>query len=326
MHSWEGNPRQLASPDLPPPDYAKTGQQDRSIDPEAGGWRILLAVVVGVLLAVPFATPTARGALAWVAQWLTPREATSTVRNSMISAQEVERFNHLAPQGQAEFLLQSAVSRRTGSTEQIMKRAEGWHGKLQLNPKLNSLLTAAFDNDDLQVRSAAVEVDLAALNLPKIAATVDRLEKKATSGPQSDRVWALWELGLLGSRGVESERIDQMLVSQLQDPNPEVRHWAVEGLAYVAKDEAIEPLLKTMHDDASPTVRERAACGLAQSGMFSKEQRRSTVPKLLEYADDASLDAQTHAWTFHALRDISGQNLPDDAAAWRDWYSRSSGN
>lgn len=312
---------------MPPPDYAKAGQQDRSIDPEAGSWRILLAVLVGVLLAIPFATPTARGAFARVAQWLTPHEAASPARNPrMLSAREVERFNHLGSQGQAEFLLQNAVSRYSGSSEQIMMRADGWHGNLQLNPKLNSLLTEAFDSDDLQVRSAAVELDLAALDLPKTPATVDQLERKATSGPQSQRVWALWEVGLLGSRGIESERIDEMLVSQLQDPNPEVRHWAVEGLAYVGKDEAIEPLLKVLHDDASPLVRERAACGLAESGMFSKEQRRSAVPKLLDYTDDASLDAQTHEWAFHALRDISGQNLPDDAAAWRDWYSRSNGN
>jgi hypothetical protein len=28
---------------------------------------------------------------------------------------------------------------------------------------------------------------------------------------------------------------------------------------------------------------------------------------------------------FHALRDITGQNLPDEAAAWRNWYSSAGG-
>jgi hypothetical protein len=68
-------------------------------------------------------------------------------------------------------------------------------------------------------------------------------------------------------------------------------------------------------------VRERAACSLAQSGMLNEQQRRSVVPKLLDYAEDTSLDAQTHAWVYHALRDITGQNLPPDPAAWRNWYS-----
>ena len=52
---------------------------------------------------------------------------------------------------------------------------------------------------------------------------------------------------------------------------------------------------------------------------------RTAVPRLLDYADDASLDAETRTWVFQALRDITGQTLPHDAAAWRDWYSLSDG-
>jgi hypothetical protein len=73
-----------------------------------------------------------------------------------------------------------------------------------------------------------------------------------------------------------------------------------------------------MHDDAAPLVRERAACSLAESGMFTQEQRLSVVPQLVRYADDASLDAQTHGWAFEALRDITHQQLPNDAEAWRN--------
>jgi hypothetical protein len=67
-------------------------------------------------------------------------------------------------------------------------------------------------------------------------------------------------------------------------------------------------------------IRERAACGLAQSGMFSAAQRRSAVPTLLAYADDGALDQETQGWVFQALRDITGQSLPHDAHRWRDWY------
>jgi hypothetical protein len=73
-------------------------------------------------------------------------------------------------------------------------------------------------------------------------------------------------------------------------------------------------------------IRERAACGLAQSGMLSQEQRRSAVPKLLDFADDPALDAQTHEWVFQALRDITGKSLPRDPAAWRSWYNTSGSN
>jgi HEAT repeat protein len=99
-----------------------------------------------------------------------------------------------------------------------------------------------------------------------------------------------------------------------------VRYWAVEGLSYLASDEVIAPLLVIFHDDPSPMIRERAACGLAQSGMLNRDQRRTAIPRLLDYAEDASLDADTHKWVYQALRDITGRTLPHDANAWRQWY------
>jgi hypothetical protein len=91
-------------------------------------------------------------------------------------------------------------------------------------------------------------------------------------------------------------------------------------------DATIAPLLGTFHDDPSAVIREEAACGLAQSGMLSEKQRRSEVPKLLDFAEDMSLDPQTRLWVFQALRDIAGQSLPHDAAAWRNWYNRRTEN
>ncbi len=314
MHSWEGDPHQLATPD-----FGKAGPQDRSIDPKAGGWRILLAVIAGILLAVPFAASAGRGVLARMAQWLMPRQELAHAGPPALSPTEVE---HLGPQQQAEFFLGSAVRHETGSTGQIMTRIDAWRGKLQLTKELKSELTAAFDSDDLRVRAAGVEVDLAALGLAKTPGTVEHLAKKAASGSQSQRVWAEWEMALLGSRGVEKERTTHLLISQTQDPNAEVRRWAVLGLAFLGTDETISPLLRAFHDDPSPKVREEAARALAQSGMFTREQRQVAVPKLLDYATDASLDAQTHDWAFRALQQITGQDLPNEAAVWRDWYNR----
>ena len=58
--------------------------------------------------------------------------------------------------------------------------------------------------------------------------------------------------------------------------------------------------------------------------MFSAEQRRTAVPRLLDFAIDGALDADTHTWVFQALRDITGQSLPHDARLWREWYEKSS--
>jgi len=45
------------------------------------------------------------------------------------------------------------------------------------------------------------------------------------------------------------------------------------------------------------------------------------VPRLLDFADDPSLDPETRKWVYQALRDITGQTLPHDAAAWRTWHN-----
>jgi len=112
----------------------------------------------------------------------------------------------------------------------------------------------------------------------------------------------------------------EVLGSHLHDSHPDSRRWAVEGLGLSGSDDALQPLLATMHDDSSSMVRERAACTLAESGLFTHQQRMSAVPKLLNYSEDPSLDAQTHGWAFQALGDIAHQRLGNDSAAWRRWY------
>lgn len=164
---------------------------------------------------------------------------------------------------------------------------------------------------------------MAARNLVKDSSTVDRLEPVARRGEQGPRANALWDLGLLGNRGVDADRVAEILLGAVRDDNVNIRYWAVEGLAYLATDAAIAPLLEVFHDDPSPMIRERAACGLAQSGMFSAAQRRTAVPRLLDFAQDGALDAETRTWVFQALRDITGQTLPHDVTAWRQWYAAS---
>jgi hypothetical protein len=241
---------------------------------------------------------------------------------NVLSEHEIEGLDEMAPQNQAELLLERSINHYQGANDQIASRVKGWRGKIELNDRLNHLFITAINSDDLTVRVAGIEIDIAARNLVKDGLTVDRLEPVAREGEQGPRVNAMWDLALIGNRGVERERIFDILMASLHDDNQNIRYWAVEGLAYLAIDASMEPLLAMFHDDPSPTIRERAACGLAQSGMFSAAQRRTAIPRLLEFADDGALDDQTHAWVFQALRDITGQSLPRDAQAWRDWYAR----
>ena len=241
---------------------------------------------------------------------------------SVLSEHHLAALQSMTPQQQAELLLERAINRYRGANEEIAARAPGWLGHIKSTSRLESLFRMAINSDDMRVRAAAIQTNVAARGLAPTPETIDRLEPDARSGEQGPRANALWDIGLLGNRGVQPERAFEILSSGLHDANVNVRYWAVEGLAFLGTDAVIEPLLQVFHDDPSPLIRERAACSLAQSGMLDEHQRRQAVPRLLEYAGDPSLDAQTRTWVFQALRDITGQSLPPDAAAWRDWHAR----
>ncbi|SRR6266496_290434 len=282
----------------------------------------LLAVLVGILVAFRFVAPgTARAAWDQVAELLSITGKPKAASPALLSQHETEGLDRASPQQQAQLLLERAINHYDGASDQIARRVDGWHGQIEMTSSLNSLFTTALNSNDLRVRAAAIEVDLAALNVAKTSATVDKLETQISEGDQKSPVWALWTLGLLGNRGIEPGRVGEILKAHVHDSNENVRYWAVEGLAYLGTDEVIPTLLQIFHDDPSPNIRERAACGLAQSGMLNEQQRRSAIPQLLDFADDTYLDAQTHTWVYHALRDITGQSLPNDPASWRNWYS-----
>jgi len=231
------------------------------------------------------------------------------------------QLGEMKEQKQAESLLEQAVGHTPGAVEEISSHVNEWHGKVQWNSQIANLTTAALNSDEMRVRESGVEVELAAYGLSKNSQSLKDLLKAVDSPDHAQKIWALWALGLIANRGVETEQVVSVLATHLADTDVDTRRWAVEALALSGSDSAMETLLKTVHDDASPIVRERAACGVASSGLFTPQQRATAIPKLIELSDDLSLDAQTHAWAFHALSDITHQRLPNDSTAWRSWYA-----
>jgi len=285
-------------------------------------WRTTSLVAAAFLLgSIAAGSGTLRAAWEPIARLVSLRDAPQPASANVLSDHEIEALDGMPPQSQATLLLERSINHYRGANEEIARRVGGWRGKIELDARLNNLFVTAINSDDLTVRVAGIEVDIAARNLVKNLETVDRLEPVARLGEQGPRANALWDLALIGNRGVDQDRIAEILLASIHDPNVNIRYWAVEGLAYLATDAAIAPLLAIFHDDPSPMIRERAACGLAQSGMFSAEQRLAAVPRLLDFAQDGGLDPETRTWVFQALRDITGQRLPQDAAAWRKWYA-----
>ena len=284
-------------------------------------------VWAGCVLAVLLCATTGSALGAWdeISRILSLQGKPEPASANVLSQHHIEALDAMAPLAQAEFLLERSMNHYEGANGEIESRLAGWRGKIEPSERFENLFRMAINSDDLRVRAAAVEIDVLARKLEKTAETVDRLEPIARTGEQGPRANALWDLGLIGNRGVEQVRVAQILLASLHDQNVNIRYWAVEGLAYLGTDAAIEPLLDTFHDDESPMIRERAACGLAQSGMLSRQQRMKAVPRLLDYAGDFAFDAQTRGWVFQALRDITGQSLPPDPSAWREWYAKVEG-
>ena len=284
-------------------------------------WRTTTLAATAFLLGTLAAgSGSLRAAWEPIARLISLEDPPSPASANVLSEHEIAVLDKTPPQSQAELLLERSINHYRGANEQIAARVGSWRGRIALNERLNNLFVTAINSDDLTVRVAGIEVDIAARNLTKDSSTVDRLEAAARDGEQGLRANALWDLALIGNRGVDQARILDILLGSIHDDNVNIRYWAVEGLAYLAIDASIPPLLDSFHDDPSPMIRERAACGLAQSGMFSAAQRRTAVPRLLDFAMDGALDADTHTWVFQALRDITGQTLPHDARRWREWY------
>ncbi len=295
------------------------------------------AMIVGVVVALLVSSGGGMGAV-WE-KVSTPFASRKNlhVSSAMPSDRDLDRQQ---PQKQAEILLERAVTRSNGDDRdeaqveaQIVSRVDAWRGQLKWDAQLGQLTTAALNSNDRSLQDSAIEVQLAAYGLTKSEPTVDALVRQANSSDHSKKIWALWTLGLLANRGIQTDHVIQVLTAHLKDSDhgpykasEDARRWAVEGLALVGTTPTIAPLLDAMHNDPSPMVRERAACSLAESGMLSHDQRLMAVPQLISYSEDPALDAQTRGWAFQALGDITQQRLPNDSAAWRNWYQNNGAN
>ncbi len=318
MDSFGANAMPGADPPFrPTPDYGMLGPGSDAASSGSGSMdkrrlAVLLAFGIGIFLALLVSNlGRSRGA------WSTVDRTPVSSRNGTGGLRDVDQ---LPPQKQAEKLLESAVGNSDDAVDQISSRVEKWQGKLVWDSQMASLTTAALNSNDMRVRESGIEVELAAYGLGRNSASLDFLLKTAQSPDHARKIWALWALGLIANRGVQPDRIEQVLSMHLQDSDADSRRWTVDGLALTGRDSTIPLLLAAMHDDSSPIVRQEAACAIAQSGMYTPEQRISAVPQLLNYIEDPSLDAQTRGWAFQALGDITGQHLPNDSAAWRTWY------
>jgi hypothetical protein len=116
MHSWEGDPQQpQPTPDFGDPRPTSELAPDRSIDPRAGGWRVLFAIGAGILLALVFATGKASATWQEIEQILGLQGKPQPASPGILSQHEIESLDRQSPQSQAQLLLERAINGYEGA-------------------------------------------------------------------------------------------------------------------------------------------------------------------------------------------------------------------
>lgn len=242
----------------------------------------------------------------------------TTARLSEVEAEMVAR---MAPQGQAERLLQYAISHHAGATDDLKARAKGWRGAIVFTPALETLLDVARNGDDLRVRAAAIEVELAAMDIARTPAQVEALLGQIAAGPEDARR-AIFILGDLANRGVETDRIHNELRVLTRSEQELVRLQAYAAIAQIGTNETVQDLVDAFHHDPSRMVRiDGGGCGLAHCGMLTRAQRMLAIPGLIELVEDRSLAPADIAYGYRALREITDAGLSDNPRLWREWFA-----
>ena len=224
------------------------------------------------------------------------------------------------PQQQAEELMARAVEHDSAARASHLTTHSTWVGHIQSTSNLQQLENRGRYSSDLRVRRAEADLELTLYGWSKTPNSVDLLMGLAKSDAAS-RPSALYFLGILAGDGVASERAHQFILDYARNnPDPTARQWATEGLSFVGTDEALDELFEIFTQDPSFAVRDRAGCNISDCGIFERKQRFRFVPSLIDLVSDPHANPQMRSWSFMALREITDENLPADAAAWRSWY------
>jgi hypothetical protein len=238
-------------------------------------------------------------------------------RSTRSSSSKAARSIDATAQNEIEGLLARIAAGDRAAATDLLERASSWRGKTQRTESTDRSIDIAFNLPDLHQREAAIEAALALDGIPKSEAGVKTLEAQLPTS--AGRPWALWMLGALGNRGVDPVHAAKIVGSYIDSRDAGTRAAAVNALAVLGTDETIPMLLDRFRNDPSPVVQERAACSLAESGMYTQEQRLVAAATLVSWLDDSLLSPQQHTWTIQALGDIAHQHFGDDSAAWRSW-------
>jgi hypothetical protein len=255
-----------------------------------------------------------------------PRSATANVvpprhlALATMTDRDAERLLALPAQQQAEEMLERAIGHDQRSLDLFEQQVGSWVGHIRLTDHMRQLERRSEFSRDLRVRYANGDINLALDGWQENEQAAEMLIERAHQD-LGYRPAAVYFLGMLAGRGIAYDRIHPVLLDYARhDPDATVRLWAVEGMRYLQKDEALDELFESFTHDPSNNVRERAGANLADCGNFTRLERMRMVPKFLDLVADPSTNAQMKSWSYMALREITDADVPVDPQAWKNWY------
>jgi len=162
--------------------------------------------------------------------------ATHGVKRLLLPAAGQSNGNaNLAPQeatdtaleADAEGLLERLARGDAAAASQVLEQSDGWTGKTKTTQKTDQFISTSLNLNDLHVRAAALQAQLALNGIPRDASGFAMLEQAA--GNPQQRAFAMWMLGALGNRGVDAAHAAKIIEAYLNDPDVAVRSNAVIG-------------------------------------------------------------------------------------------------
>jgi HEAT repeat protein len=246
--------------------------------------------------------------------------ASHRVATTPMTDEDAERVLTLPAQAQAEELLGRAIGHDLRALDLFEQQVESWVGHIRLTDQIKQLERRSEFSSDLRVRYANADINLTLDGWQKNDQAAEMLIDRARTDLHY-RPAAVYFLGMLAGRGVAYERIHPVLLEYAKhDPDAYVRQWAVEGMRYLGKDEALDELFESFTQDPSDSVRNRAGCNLSDCGNFTRAQRMRMVPKFIDLVADPNTNAQMRGWSYMALHEITDANVPAEPQAWKNWY------
>jgi len=246
--------------------------------------------------------------------------ASHRVATTPMTDEDAERVLTLPAQAQAEELLGRAIGHDQRALDLFEQQVESWVGHIRLTDQMKQLERRSEFSSDLRVRYANADINLTLDGWQKNDQAAEMLIDRARTDLHY-RPAAVYFLGMLAGRGVAYERIHPVLLEYAKhDPDAYVRQWAVEGMRYLGKDEALDELFESFTQDPSDSVRNRAGCNLSDCGNFTRAQRMRMVPKFIDLVADPNTNAQMRGWSYMALHEITDANVPAEPQAWKNWY------